>query len=131
MLALRRGAKRAGLTVEEFKQSPEGQDIVKPNALEKFILTPKQAAAQDAVGFAVDQKGRPKCEADPDAYSFDHDNIPSKEYAEAACVGCPLLENDVCLKRGRAGVGYYHVTIFGGKVFVDDKEVKEEEAVNG
>jgi len=125
----RRAAKKLGVTVEEYRATLEQVVIVKKNPLDYLKTTAEQAAASDAVNFAVDDRGRPRCETDPDAFT-DVDNITSKQARILCGKGtrneCPLMEE--CLRVGLVeGVGDTKpegLWIYGGHVLQNGKIVE-------
>lgn len=118
----KRAAKKLGITVKEYRLRIGDVDIAKKNPLDYLRSTTEQGQAQDAVDYAVDQRGRPKCEKNPDAY-FGDDIPPSNEQAAKMCEGCPIMVE--CLARMKLsipieGAGWM---VAGARVFNDGKLV--------
>lgn len=115
-----REAKSLGITNAEYRKLM-GNNIGKKDPLASFMVTGPEAAAQDRVNQAVDDKGRPKCESDPDAYFYDDYSAVSDKDVAKLCEGCPIIVE--CLARMKFSPPSTGVMVAGGRMFVDGKLV--------
>jgi len=114
----RRAAKRLGIPVEDYRATLGNTDI-KKNPLAYLITTPEEGKAQDAVNYAVDDRGRPKCEPHPEDYFSDTEM--SNEDAKRLCGGCPLVVECLARMKSAAPIGSWMVA--GQRVFYDGKMI--------
>lgn len=115
-----REAKKLGITTAEYRKLM-GNNIGKKDPLASFMVTGPEAVAQDRVNQAVDDRGRPKCESNPDAYFSDSDTELSTQDAKKMCAGCPVVVE--CLERMKFSVPTTGSMVAGGRLFVNGKLV--------
>jgi len=106
-------------TIRGYRIGREPRKQPKGSSVSYLYMKKDAAAAHTALQDAVLERGS-NCLGRADEFSGD--TLPSQEWAERECLGCPVFtECDIFRKLGRPSFG-----VFAGKVYGAELEQEEE-----